>query len=74
MTPMKINKANHSMIGYEDKISSIGGINNNKCELCCQILPLGQLNDNSIINRVKNTHISASNQNNNKSFINQIIL
>ena len=31
MTPMKIKKANHSMIGYEDKIYSIGGINNNKC-------------------------------------------
>ena len=32
MPPMKINKANHSMIGYDDKIYSIGGINNNKCE------------------------------------------
>ena len=32
MTPMKINKANYSMIGYEDKIYSMGGINNNKCE------------------------------------------
>ena len=29
---MKIPKANHSMIGYNNKIYCIGGLNNNKCE------------------------------------------
>ena len=32
LQPMKISKTNHSMIGYNDKIYCIGGMNNNKNE------------------------------------------
>ena len=32
LQPMKISKTNHSMIGYNDKIYCIGGLNNNKNE------------------------------------------
>ena len=32
MSSMNIKKSKHSMIGYDDKIYSIGGKNNNKCE------------------------------------------
>ena len=32
LQPMKISKTNHSMIGYNDKIYCVGGMNNNKNE------------------------------------------